>query len=139
MIKKYFLFIKEDIESDNISDSDIDKSTSSKFLEMREELKNKILKTIEDSDKNYQDYNSFVVDFLKNSKYPFTKSNVKIDGLIDDSDIFEFYKKWRNDIDEILNDVKFFDDSPKKLNAIGLYRYVIAGTERAIVESLKLK
>ena len=43
-------------------------------------------------------FSSFVESFIKNPE------DVKIEGLINDSDIYEFYLKWRNDIDEILND-----------------------------------
>jgi len=45
--------------------------------------------------------------------------------------------KWRNDIDEILSDVNFFDELPSENNAFGLYEYVIKGTQKAFLELIK--
>ena len=52
--------------------------------------------------------------------------------------IFDFYLKWRNDIDEILNNVKFFDEVPTKNNSFGLYEFIIKGTEKAFLEIVKM-
>lgn len=135
MIKKYLHFINEADETEKppvgeVSKSDTDESESSQFTEIKDDLKSLIEKSAE---KQKKDYNSFVIELLKNPK------DVKIDGLVNDSDIFDFYQKWRNDIDEILNKVKFFDERPSEINAIGLYRYIIVGTEKAIIEVLKMK
>ena len=46
--------------------------------------------------------------------------------------------KFRNDIDEILNDLKFFGNAPSEVNALGLYDYLIKGTQKAIEEAVKL-
>jgi hypothetical protein len=54
------------------------------------------------------------------------------------SDIYDFYLKWRNDIDEILNNINYFDDAPTEKNAFGLYEYTIRGTERAFLEVVKM-
>jgi hypothetical protein len=116
MIKKFIQYIKE---SDN----------SSKFTDIREEVKSMIEKTIENSGGEFE---SFVESFKKNP------TDIKIEGLINDSDIYEFYLKWRNDIDEILNDVNFFDEVPSDINSFGLYEYLIKGTERAIDEIVKM-
>jgi hypothetical protein len=144
MIKRYLQYIKEadEAESDEatttdetttgeeVDKSETDESASSKFTELKEELKSMVEKTIE---KSGGEYDSFVSSFIKNPK------DVKIEGFINDSDIYEFYLKWRNDIDEILNDVKFFDKLPSELNAFGLYDYMIVGTQKAVEEVLKMK
>ena len=138
MIKKYLQFINEAEETENpegaaqteVDKSETDESKSSKFMEIRDELKEMIEKTIEKSGGKYDE---FVQSFIKNPK------DVKIEGLINDSDIYDFYLKWRNDIDEILNDVKFFDELPSESNAFGLYDYLIKGAERAVEEVLKMK
>jgi hypothetical protein len=75
---------------------------------------------------------NFLTSFLKNPE------DVKVDGFINDSDIYEFYLKWRNDIDEILSDINFFDELPTENNAFGLYEYVIKGTERAFEEVVRM-
>jgi len=130
MIKKYLQFIKEadEIET-NVDQEETDTSDSSKFDDVKDEVRSMIESTIE---KSGGEFNSFVESFVKNPE------DVKIEGLINDSDIYEFYLKWRNDIDEILNDVKFFDENPNDINAFGLYEYVIRGTEKAIEEVVKM-
>lgn len=117
MIKKYVEFIKE-------ADETFEKD-SQKFIEVKNEIKSMIEKTI---DKSGGEFSSFVESFKKNSE------DVKVEGFINDSDIYEFYLKWRNDIDEKLNDIKFFDEVPSKNNSFGLYEYIIKGTERAFKE-----
>ena len=140
MIKKYIEFIKEADEVEEVSTeetpaqeeaqpAETDASDSSKFTEIKDEVKSMIEKTIE---KSGGELNQFVDSFNKNPE------DVKIEGFINDSDIYDFYLKWRNDIDEVLNDVKFFDENPVEINAIGLYDYVIKGTERALQEVVKM-
>lgn len=120
MIKKYLQFIKED-NGGAIS--------SSKYKEIKDEIKSMIEKTIENSG---GEFSSFVDKFIKEPE------NIQIEGLINDSDIYDFYLKFRNDIDELLNDLKFFGNSPSEINAIGLYDYLIKGTQKAIEETVGL-
>jgi hypothetical protein len=125
MIKKYQQFINESNE-DPQSDSDISKE--SKYSEVKDEIKTLIDNTIENSGGEFK---SFVESYIKSSE------DVKIEGLINESDIYEFYLKFRNDIDEVLNDSKFFDESPSDISTFGLYDYMIKGTQRAILELAK--
>lgn len=118
MIKRYTQFLKE---------SEI--LNTSKYTEIKDEIKSMIEKTIENSG---GEFNSFVDSFIKNPE------DVKIEGLINDSDVYQFYLKYRNDIDELLNDLKFFGISPSESNAIGLYDYLLKGTQKAIEESVKI-
>lgn len=120
MIKRYLQYIKE------ANENQID---SSKYTELKDELKTMIEKTIE---KSGGEFVSFVDKFVKEPE------NVKIEGLINDSDLYDFYLKFRNDIDEILNDIKFFGNAPSEVNSIGLYDYMIKGTQKAIEEAVKL-
>ncbi len=121
MIKRYTQFIKESDEiSDEISDS--------KYTEIKEEIKSMIESTIE---KSGGEFSSFIDSFNK------TPEDFKIEGLINDSDIYDFYLKFRNDIDEVLNDVNFFDEVPSEINSFGLYEYVIKGTERCVIEIVR--
>jgi len=100
---------------------------ASKYTEIKKEIKEMIEKTVDNSGGSYET----LLDKL-------SKKDAKIEGLINDSDVYDFYLKYRNDIDEILNDLKFFGESPSSINAIGLYDYVIKGTQRAIEESVRL-
>lgn len=127
MLKRYSQFINEAEETEQVA-SDISTSKTNKYSEVKSEIKSMIEKTIE---KSGGEFKSFTESFLK------TPEDVKIEGLINDSDVYDFYLKWRNDIDEILNDVKFYDESPSESSVFGLYDYLIKGTERAVIEFTK--
>jgi hypothetical protein len=103
--------------------------TSGKYTELKSEIKSMVEKTIE---KSGGEYKSFLDEFVKKPE------DVKIEGLINDSDIYDFYLKYRNDIDELLNDRKFFGNAPSSVNSMGLYDYLIKGTQKAIEEAVKL-
>jgi hypothetical protein len=116
MIKKYFEYIKEADETQN---------QSNKFSELTEEVKKMIETTIDNSGGEFK---SFVDSFVKSPE------DIQVEGFINDSDIYDFYLKWRNDIDEVLNDINFFDEVPTQNNSFGLYEYVINGTKKAFEE-----
>lgn len=121
MIRKYFQFITEAEDLEN-------KKFNSKYDELSNDIKSKIEETV---DKIGGDFKSFKDKFLK------SPDDVKIEGLINDSDIYEFYLKHRNDIDELLNSMNFFDEIPSESNTFGLYDYIINGTEKAVLEIVK--
>jgi hypothetical protein len=125
MIKRYLQYIKE--AEDPQLDGE-ESTTSNKFTELKEEIKSMIEKTIEESG---GEMSEFIKSYLKNPE------DVKVNGFINDSDIWEFYLKWRNDIDETLNDINFFDEVPTEQNAFGLYEYIIKGTEKAFMEMVR--
>ncbi len=118
MVKRYYQFITEAEEV----------KTTNEFNELKDELKRLIEKTIESSGGEFK---SFKEKFIKSPE------DVKIEGLINDSDIYEFYLKFRNDIDELLNSINFFDEIPSQSNTFGLYDFIVNGTERAILEIVK--
>ena len=131
MIKKYSQFIKEadEVETPETETQEVDKPQSdNKYSELKEEVKSMIEKTIE---KSGGEFESFKDKFVKSPE------DTKIEGFINDSDIYEFYLKFRNDIDELLNSVKYFDEVPSESNTFGLYDYIISGTERAVLEAVK--
>jgi hypothetical protein len=134
MVKKYLQFIKEADETEvnptgEAQSVETDVSKSSKFEEIKDEVKGMVEKTIE---KSGGEFDSFVKSFIKNPE------DIKIEGFINDSDIYDFYLKWRNDIDELLNDLKFFNQTPTENNAFGLYEYIIKGTTKAFIEVSKM-
>ena len=131
MIKNYSQFIKEadEVETPETETQEVAKPQSdNKYTDLKEEVKSMIEKTIE---KSGGDFESFKDKFVKSPE------DTKIEGFINDSDIYEFYLKFRNDIDELLNNVKYFDEVPSESNTFGLYDYIISGTERAVIESVK--
>lgn len=118
MIKKWNDFIFEDQNNQNVNISN----------EIKEELKKMIEETVKEKG---GEYGSFIKKLLDDSE------DVKIEGLINDSDIFNFYLKWRNDLDPILNSSNFFDKSPKEIGKMGLYEYVVEGTNVAVLTIVK--
>ena len=125
MIKRYSQFINE-AELPDIEEA---QSNDSKYTEIKEEIQSMIDKK---KKKSGGELKTFIESFEKNPE------DVKIEGFINDSDIYEFYLKFRNDVDEILNNLNFYDESPTEVNAFGLYEYVIKGTERAFMEVVKM-
>jgi len=101
----------------------------SKYTEVTDEVKKMIEGTIERSGGEFK---SFVESFIKNPE------EVKIEGLINDSDIYDFYLKYRNQIDEVLNSVKFYGETPESMNIFGLYDFIIKGTLRSVEEYVKM-
>jgi hypothetical protein len=98
---------------------------ANKFQEVIDEIKSMIEKTIENSGGKLE---TFIDSYIKNPE------DVKIEGLINDSDIYDFYLKYRNQIDECLKDIKFYDQTSTDVGAFSLYEYVIKGTLTAIKE-----
>jgi hypothetical protein len=127
MVKKYLQFINEAEEV--TTESPVEKKQDSdKYTELKNEVKSMIEKTIE---KSGGEFKSFLDKFIKSPE------DVKIEGFINKSDIYEFYLKFRNDIDELLNNIKYFNEVPSESNTFGLYDYIINGTEKAVSEIVK--
>jgi hypothetical protein len=96
-----------------------------KFKEAIDEVKKLIEGTIE---KSGGEFNQFIDSYVK------SPNDIKIEGLIDEKDIFDFYLKYRNQIDECLQNINFYDETP---GVIRLYDYIIKGTTAAILEFVK--
>jgi len=79
-----------------------------------------------------------VNDFIEAYKLDSEKN--QIEGLINDADVYDFYLKFMDEIDEILSKANFFEKTPKELNAFSLYNYIVKGTKEAvklIIDNLK--
>lgn len=59
-----------------------------------------------------------------------------IEGFINDSDIYEFYLKYRDDVDDLLLDLRWFDEVPTDNNIYSIYDYIILSTKKAFRETL---
>ena len=75
-------------------------------------------------------------DFI--SAYNRSPEDNVIEGLINDSDVYDFYLMWRSDIDDVLSAVNFFDEVPSEVKVYSLYDYIIQGTMRAVREVVSL-
>ncbi len=91
---------------------------------LKDELTDMIKKSLNTSD------SKTVEDFI--SAYKKDSEKNQIEGLINNADIYDFYLKYDEDIDEILTKNNFYDKSPKELNVFSLYDYIIVGTKKAV-------
>lgn len=122
---KYKYYLKESL----------DDKFKNKISEKYKSLKRGILSILEESVENTEELinvQNFISEYVED---PSTKVLV---GLVDDSEIFDFYLKYQNNIDEICNDKKFFDKIPSENNIISLHGFVIEGTKFAVLECLKI-
>ena len=123
-MKKYHQFIKEDVESDLSTEE-----TKNQFSDMKSEIDEMIEKSLKTSDLKTKE------DFIKS--YNKNPDESQIEGLINDSDVYDFYLKWRNYIDEMLSKINFYDEIPSEIGSFSLYDYVIKGTKKAVLETIK--
>lgn len=123
-IKRYLKFLNEDLKSD------VEQSLKPENKDLKAEIVEKIIKSLNSEDRDVFDefLDAFVKDDEKN----------KIDGLINDADVYEFYLSYRNEIDELLSTIKFYDESPSEINSFSLYDYLVKGTLRAVKECVIL-
>lgn len=120
-IKRYVAFITEAEEQPK---------DMSVFDSMKEDVRSMIEKTIEAS--GGESVKSFAKNFIKNP------DDVKIEGLVNDDQVYDFWLKHENEVDELLNQVDFFDESPNDLNSVGTYKYIIAAATRAVLEIVRM-
>lgn len=130
-IKRFGFFKINEAEDTDITEPEkSDELSLERFPDLKEELTDMISKSLgSDSDKVMSD---FIEAFNRSPE-----DNV-IEGLINDSDVYEFYLMWRNDIDDILSAVNFFDEIPSEMKVFSLYEYIIKGTKRAVEEIVSL-
>jgi len=121
-LKRYNEFITEGLGDDNVD----------KFTEL-ESIKQDLLNMIEQS-VNSNDM-KLVNDFIES--YINDTDSTNIEGLVNDSDVYEFYLKYVNEIDEVLNDIEYFAKSPESEGTLGLYDVMVNGTRTALVELFK--
>ena len=106
MIKKWYDFILEaelaedDTQIKNVESNQSETSETDIPDEVKTAVKEMIEKTVENKGGEFK---SFVDKYIESSE------DVKIEGLINDSDIFDFYLKYRQYIDPILNNINFFN------------------------------
>lgn len=119
-LKRYLRFINEDLKTD------LESTLKPENKDLKSEIIDKIIKSLKSEDKEVFDefISAYIEDDEKN----------KIQGLINDADVYEFYLSYRNEIDELLSDINFYDESPSKINSFSLYDYLVKGTLEAIKE-----
>jgi hypothetical protein len=93
-------------------------------IEFKDELKDMIRKSLNTND------SKTIEDFI--AAYKTDSENNVIEGLSIEADIYDFYLKYGEQIDEILADSDFFEKTPDSMNVYSLYDFIIAGTKKAV-------
>lgn len=119
-IKNYKKFINEDLKSD------IESSLKAENKDLKSDLIEKIIKSLKSDEKDV--FNEFIEAYIKDD------SKNKIQGLVNDAEIYEFYLSYRNEIDELLSKINFYDKKPSELNSFSLYDFLVKGTQEGIKE-----
>ena len=121
-IKNFFVFINEDLKSDIIEKIEPERK------QIKEFLIDKIIETSKTED--LKEVLEFIDEYLRDSE------KNKINGLTEKSDIISFWEQYVNDIDEVLSEIKFFNESPSDMGCYSSYDYIEKLTEKAIKEIL---
>lgn len=124
-LKKYTQFTNESLEN-----KELEEKISDKFKDIKIDFLEILSKTIDSEDINS------VKEFLQ--EYTKDNSTSNIEGLVNDSDINEFYIKYGNDIDEILEGDDKLKESPSDIDSFSLYDYVVKQTKTALKELAKM-
>jgi hypothetical protein len=97
-----------------------------------QEFKDAIVEIVQKSVNSTEEsvISEFIDSYLKDPE------TTNIEGLINDSDVWDFYVKWTSEIDEVLNGIKWFDEIPSENNTYGVYDYVVKSTRRAVKEAI---
>ena len=110
-MKKFNIYLKESSED-------------SQSRDIKQEIRDMIRKSINTSDT--KTVNDFIAAYKKDSD-----AN-QIEGLINSADIYDFYLKYMDQVDEILSNNDYFKKSPDESNVYSLYDYVVIGTKEAV-------
>jgi hypothetical protein len=122
-LKRFNQFITEGLGDDNL-----DKFKD--YESIKQDLLNMVEESVNSNDMNL--VNEFIDSFINDP------DATNIEGLINDSDIYEFYLKYVNEIDEVLNNIGYFGKSPESEGSLGLYDHLVSGTKDAVVELFKM-
>lgn len=132
IIKKFTNYKIFEAEDTDIS-SEVEKSDElslERFSDLRDEIVDMIKKSLGSKSETVVD--DFIQEFNRSPE-----DNV-IEGLINDSDVYDFYLMWRTDIDDVLSAINYFDEVPSEDKVYSLYDYIIRGTKRAVQEIVSL-
>lgn len=127
-IKKYVQFLAE--AAGSVKDGPT-------FDGIKDSIRGMIEETLKKS--GGTDIKTFASKYVQDNENPSKNSGgTSIEGLINDDQIYDFWLEFDNEIDELLNQIEFFNDSPVNINAMGTYKYIIEATKKAILEIVRL-
>jgi hypothetical protein len=114
----------EQVEEEDIVNLD------NKYEDLRSGVKSLLEESLGTDDKKTVD--DFIKNYIKNPE------ETQIVGFINDSDIYDFYLKYRNDIDAILSDLNWYDEVPSENNIFSVYDFVIQSTKKSVFDVLTI-
>lgn len=120
-IKKIAAFLEKRTDFDQVPEKTYDKLTKAVNDLVRKNLSKSDFKTKKE----------LITQYLKD------EDKTPMEGFINDSDIYEFYLKYRDDIDDLLLDIRWFDEVPTENNIYSIYDYIIVSTKKAFREIVK--
>lgn len=131
-IKDFRKYTSAIMEADEAMDDPekSDELSLERFPDLVEEIRSMIGKSLGSEDDRVAE------DFIR--AYNRSPEDNVIEGLINDSDVYDFYLMWRSDVDDVLSAVNFFDEVPSEVKVYSLYDYIIKGTMRAVQELVSL-
>jgi len=104
-----------------------------KISEDYKSLKRGILNLLDNSVENPEELvnvQNFINDYIEDTE------KVTLVGLVDDAEIFTFWEKYKEQIDEICTDKGYFDSSPKENDVFSVYSFMIKATKFAVQECM---
>jgi len=104
----------------------IDEAVSNDYQGLKNGLMEFVKKSSNGNDRE------FIKKWVEENKKEDTEKTVTLEGLIQDVDIYDFYLKHKEDIDNLLKESGYFKEHQEHKNVNGLNDYVIDGTKEAI-------
>lgn len=128
-IKRFDNFINESMVTD-----DLITKLPEDYKEIQEDILEHIDNTLSDINDEYRlsDLKKFIDGYIIDGK-----DSDKINGLIEDSDLSNFYHKHQVVIDKFLNDDGYLEDSPKEHQSYGLHEIMVDGTKYTIFRMIE--
>ena len=125
----YGEFIKERL--DTTSEDTTETTISDKFDGVKKYLLQIIIK-----DNDVKSEKEDIIKFLSQLEDEGV-DDLNLTGLTEDTDFYEMYLEYRVEIDEKLNDLKYFDEVPSEKSIFGLYDYTIYGVKQSVISFLR--
>lgn len=120
-IKKFSNYLNEAV------DNDIQKKMKEPFLTVKIGILELINNSIEKEEERTEKEIKKIAKKVSNK----STDNIKINGFIEDNEIQNFYLKYKNEIDELLQEEDYFNTPPNQNAVYGLYDFMIDGTKKA--------
>lgn len=97
------------------------------------DLENELIQMIDDTTNS--DDNDLKMETMRSY---ISDNSTTIIGLVNDSDVFDLYLKYRNNFDSILSEIDHFSKSPNNIGTVNsVYEYIIESTKIGIQELFK--